>query len=253
MRNIRVIARLDVKVPNLIKGIHLEGLRVVGDPQEYAKKYYLDGADELLYMDAVASLYDRNSIIDIIKKTASNVLIPMTVGGGVRSSYDVQQLLDAGADKVALNTAAIKNPQLIKEFSRTFGTQCVVLSVEAKKTSHNTWEAYIDAGRERTGLDVIEWIQKAQELGAGEILITSIDMEGTGRGFDIDLIQKSTSSVEVPVIAGGGLGTLKDFDKAVQKGGADGIAIAQALHYNHLSIQALKTYAKEQGIEVRIE
>lgn len=252
-KNIRIIARLDIKAPNLIKGIHLEGVRVVGDPQAYAEQYYLEGADELLYIDAVASLYERNSLVEIVKKTASKVFVPMTVGGGIRSSHDVQRLLDAGADKIAINTAAVKNPQLIKELSRTFGAQCIVLSVDAKQTSEKTWEAYIDGGREKTGVDVIEWVKMAQELGAGEVLLTSVDREGTRKGFDLDLIKQTTAAVDIPIIASGGMGSLSDFDSIVVDGGADAVAMAHVLHYNQISLPQIKEHAKEKGINVRPE
>ena len=169
---IRFIPRLDIKGPNLIKGIHLEGLRVIGDPKEFARRYYEQGADELLYVDVVASLYGRNSLHDIVKLTASDVFVPLTVTGGIRSTDDVREILRAGADKVGINTAATKRPELIREVARKFGSQCMVLSIEAKRIAPGRWEAYADNGREPTGLDVIEWAQRGVELGAGEILLT---------------------------------------------------------------------------------
>ena len=199
----RLIPRLDVKGKNLIKGIHLEGLRVIGDPQAFARKYYEDGADELLYVDVVASLYGRNSLHDIVRRTAQDVFVPLTVTGGLRSVDDVREMLRAGADKVGINTAATKRPELIREVARKFGSQCMVLSIEAKRTSAGKWEAFTDNGREPTGLDVVEWAQRGVELGAGEILLTSVDQEGTRDGFDTDLIAAVASVVPVPVIASG--------------------------------------------------
>ena len=188
-RNVRLIARLDIKGPNLIKGIHLEGLRVIGSPQEHALKYYLQGADELIYMDCVASLYGRNHLGEIISLAARDIFVPMTVGGGIRSVDDATQILRAGADKVAVNTAALTNPGLISAIAKRFGSQCMVLSVEAKQVGPERWEAYTDNGRERTGKDVVEWVREAVALGAGEILLTSVDREGTRKGFDIPLIR----------------------------------------------------------------
>lgn len=249
--NVRLIARLDIKGPNLIKGIHLEGLRVVGDPQEYARRYYEAGADELVYMDIVASLYGRNSLTEIIKRAAQDIFIPMTVGGGVRSVDDAKQLLRAGADKVALNTAAIAKPELITDISRRFGSQCMVLSIEAKRIGDNKWEAYTDNGRERTGLDVLEWAQRGCELGAGEILLTSVDQEGTRKGFDLALVKAIASAVPIPVIASGGMGSPDDLVRVVKEGQADAVAMADVLHYNRYSMSDIRSAAKAAGIPVR--
>ena len=175
MSAIRLIARLDIKAPNLIKGVHLEGFRVIGDPNEYARRYYEAGADELVYMDIVASLYQRNSLADIVERSTKDVFVPITVGGGVRTKEDVVKLLQSGADKVAINTAAVQRPELISELARRFGSQCVVLSIEAKRTAAGTWEAFTNNGREHTGFDVIDWAKRGVELGAGEILVTSVD------------------------------------------------------------------------------
>jgi cyclase len=251
MANIRIIPRLDIKGRNLIKGIHLEGLRVVGDPQEFARRYYEAGADELIYMDSVASLYGRNSLKDIVRYTAENVFIPLTVGGGIRSVDDVKDMLRAGADKVAINTAAVRRPDLISEVSRRFGSQCCVVSIEAKRQSGGVWEVYVDNGRERTGLDVVRWARKAEELGAGELLITSVDQEGTKRGFDIDLLQAVTSVVKLPVIGSGGMGSMNHFIKAVHDGGVDALAIANVLHYNYMSIAEIREKAIVERIPVR--
>lgn len=249
--NVRLIARLDIKGPNLIKGIHLEGLRVVGDPQEYARRYYEAGADELVYMDIVASLYGRNSLTEIIKRAAQDIFIPMTVGGGVRSVDDAKQLLRAGADKVAINTAAIGRPELITEISRRFGSQCMVLSIEAKRVAENKWEAYTDNGRERTGLDVLEWAQRGCELGAGEIMLTSVDQEGTRKGFDVALVKAVAGSVPIPVIASGGMGAPEHLVQVVQEGKADAVAMADALHYNRLGLSQIRAAAQAAHIPVR--
>jgi cyclase len=251
MRNIRLIARLDIKGPNLIKGIHLEGLRVIGSPNEYALKYYLQGADELIYMDCVASLYGRNSLGDIIHDTAKNVFVPMTVGGGIRSVDDATYLLRCGADKVAVNTAAVANPKLISDISQRFGNQCMVLSIEAKQIGPDKWEVYTDNGRERSGFDVIDWVKKGVELGAGEILLTSVDREGTRKGFDIPLIHAVTQEVSVPLIASGGMGKPEDVTDAVLEGKADAIAMADILHYERATISDIRDAAISADIEVR--
>jgi len=251
MRNLRIIPRLDIKGPNLIKGIHLEGLRVMGDPQAFALRYYEAGADELVYMDIVASLYGRNNLSDIIRRTADQVYIPITVGGGIRSVDDARLLLRSGADKVAINTAAIARPELVTEVSRRFGSQAMVLSVEAKQVAPGQWEAYTDNGRERTGLDVIEWVKRGVELGAGEILLTSVDREGTRKGFDIDLVRRVSRAVPVPVIASGGMGTLAHFIEAAQEGEADAVAMADVLHYQRMTIPEIRAAAREAGLGVR--
>lgn len=251
MANIRIIPRLDIKGPNLIKGIHLEGLRVVGDPQEFAHRYYAEGADELIYMDIVASLYGRNSLQDIVRRTAQDVFIPLTVGGGIRSTDDVRDLLRAGADKVAVNTAAVRRPALISEISRRFGSQCCVVSVEAKRRQDGGWEVYVDNGRERTGLDVISWVRQAEQLGAGELLVTSVDQEGTKRGFDVELLKAVTAAVRLPVIASGGMGNQEHFNIAVREGGVDAVAIADVFHYNRMSVSEVRQGAFAANIQVR--
>lgn len=248
--NVRLVARLDIKGPNLIKGVHLEGLRVIGDPQEHARRYYEQGADELLYIDIVASLYGRSKLTDIVRRTAHDVFVPMTVGGGVRSIEDVRDLLRAGADKVAINTAAVRRPELITEVSRLFGSQCMVLSIEAKQQASGRWEVYTDCGRERSGLDAVEWAQRGVSLGAGEILLTSIDREGTRRGFDVDLVRAVSSAVSVPTIASGGYGAPEHLRTAVDAG-ADAVAFADALHYRRTSLPELRETAQAQGIPVR--
>ena len=251
MSNIRLIPRLDIKGSNLIKGIHLEGLRVMGDPKEFAIGYYEDGADELIYMDIVASLYGRNNLTDIVKRTVQNVFIPITVGGGIRSTDDVKHILRSGADKVAINTAAINNPDLIHQVSQRFGSQCMVLSIEAKQQGPGKWEAYTNNGREKTGKDVLEWIKRGVELGAGEILLTSVDREGTRKGFDIELVKAVSKSVPVPVIASGGMGQTQDIIDVIQKAKADAVAMADVIHYRRMNISDIRQAAINANIHVR--
>ena len=252
MAGIRLIPRLDIKGPNLIKGIHLEGLRVVGDPQEYARRYYEQGADELIYMDIVASLYGRNSLREIVSRTAQDVFIPLTVGGGVRSVDDVRELLRAGADKVAINTAAVKRPELITEVSRAFGSQCMVISIEAKRIGNCRWEVFTDNGRERTGLDVVAWAKQAVSLGAGEILLTSVDQEGTRKGFDVELTRAVSDSCPIPVIASGGMGSTDHLEEVCKRGHADAVAMADILHYRRMELPMIRESVRQHGIEVRI-
>lgn len=251
MSNLRIIPRLDIKGPNLIKGVQLEGLRVMGDPQAFAIRYYEAGADELVYMDIVASLYGRNNLSDIIRHTADRVFIPITVGGGIRSVDDARHILRSGADKVAINTAAVARPELITEVSRRFGSQAMVLSIEAKRVAPGKWEAYTDNGRERTGLDVLEWIRRGVELGAGEILLTSVDREGTRKGFDIELVHQVSAAVPVPVIASGGMGSIEHFIEAATVGGADGVSMADVLHHNRIPLEAIRDAGRQAGLMVR--
>ena len=251
MKNLRLIARLDVKGPNLIKGIHLEGLRVLGKPNDFALKYYEQGADELIYMDSVASLYGRNHLGNIIKEAVKDIFIPLTVGGGIRKIEDVTDILRSGADKVAINTAAVITPKIISEVAQRFGSQCMVSSIEAKKISTERWEVYTNNGRERTGLDVIEWAKKCEQHGAGEILLTSVDQEGTRKGFDIALIKAVSESVNIPVIASGGMGTLEHAISASAEGGADAVAMADILHYDRVKISEVRFAARNAGLSVR--
>lgn len=248
--NVRLIARLDIKGPNLIKGIHLEGLRIIGDPNVYARKYYESGIDEIIYMDTVASLYGRNNLSDIVKKTVKDVYVPITVGGGIRSIDDVKYLLRCGAEKVAINTAATKNPGLIKEVSRKFGSQCMVLSIEAKR-KENSWEVYTENGRQKTGLDVMDWVRIGEDNEAGEILLTSVDYEGTKKGFDYELIKKVSESVSIPVIASGGMGEYDHLNEVVKESSADAVAMADILHYERSTIQEIREYCIKSNINVR--
>ncbi len=248
---LRLIARLDIKGANLIKGIHLEGLRVVGDPQIHAAKYYQDGADEIIYIDTVASLYGRNNLVDVVSRATEHVFVPITVGGGIRSVEDARTLLRAGADKVAINTAAIKDSKLISQLSDVWGSSTIVLSIEAKKTGDKKWEAYTDNGRERTGLDVAQWAETGAKLGAGEIFVTSVDQEGTRKGFDCELITEITKRVEIPVIASGGFGSLDHLSELVKNSKPTGVAIADSLHYNRYSFEQIRSFCLANGISTR--
>ncbi|TMC67269.1 MAG: imidazole glycerol phosphate synthase subunit HisF [Chloroflexi bacterium] len=251
MAGVRVIPRLDIKGPNLVKGINLEGLRVLGRPEEFARRYSDQGADELIYVDIVASLYQRNNLAEIVERTAAEIFVPLTVGGGVRTTDDVARLLRAGADKVAINTAAIGRPVFLREAARMFGSQCVVLSIEAKRRGPSSWEAYTDNGREPSGRDVVEWAREGVNLGAGEVLVTSVDQEGTGRGYDIDLVNALATGVPVPVIACGGAGKPADVVEVVRRGKADAVAMARMLHYGHFDVASIKTALSDAGVEVR--
>lgn len=250
MRSARLIARLDVKGTNLIKGIHLEGLRVIGDPQAFASRYYEQGADELLYIDIVASLYGRNSLGDLVARTTRDVFVPLTVGGGLRSADDVRAMLRAGADKVAINTAAIRRPELVTEIAERFGSQCMVLGIEAKRSGSGSWEAFTDNGREYTGLDVVDWAQRGAALGAGEILLTSVDQEGTRKGMDGALIEAVSKAVSIPVIASGGAGSPDHVIDGFAHG-ADGVAMADILHYNRTTLPLVRDVAVAAGLNVR--
>ena len=250
VRNVRLIARLDVKAPNLVKGIQFEGLRKLGDPNDFALRYYREGVDEIYYEDIVASLYERNSLLDIIEKTTRDIFVPVTIGGGLRSVDDVAAVLRAGADKVAVNTAAIKNPEIISDIARRFGSQCMVLSIQAKRQG-SSWEVYFDNGREHSGVDVVQWAEQGQALGAGEILLTSVDREGTGKGFDLSLVKAVSDRVDIPVIASGGMGCSQDLANAVKVGGADAVAMAHVLHYGICSLPELRKVCRLEEIPVR--
>lgn len=236
----RLIARLDVKGSRLIKGIRFEGLRVVGDPWEAALRYALSGADELLYIDAVASLYGRNSLADLLRRTSKEVFIPITAGGGVRSVQDAAALLAAGADKIAVNTAFLQRPGLISELAEAFGSQCVVASIQARRTMPGAWEAMGEAGRERTGRDVLEWIDQLQQLGAGELLVTSVDQDGTCAGPDQPLLEAVAANVRVPLVFGGGFSDHDQLLTAWQNSNVSGLSLGAALHYQRLDLTSVK-------------
>jgi imidazole glycerol phosphate synthase glutamine amidotransferase subunit len=246
----RVIARLDIKGPNVVKGVQFEALRVIGKPGDIAEEYFKQGADELVYLDIVASLYQRDNLLHIVREASKRIHIPFTAGGGVRSIEDIRALLQAGADKVAINTAATKRPELISEAAHEFGTQCVVLSIEAKRHG-TTWEAYRDNGRERTGFNVIEWAKQAEQLGAGEILLTSVDNEGTQKGLDTALITAVSKAVTIPVIASGGACDAESVAKNIDGTNADAVAVGTMLHYGKANIADIKEALLQSGIIVR--
>lgn len=241
----RLIARLDIKGENLIKGVQLEGLRVIGNPKNFSSSYYAEGIEEILYIDSVASLYGRSYLDDILESVTRDVFVPITVGGGVRSLDDVRRILRLGADKIALNTEAVRNPPLVSEIAAEFGNQCVVASIQAKRGSPSNWEVLTDGGRERTGLDVCDWAEQLNLLGAGEILLTSVDMDGTKRGFDISLIERVRSVVDIPVIASGGLGTAEHLEALLTVvPEIDAIAVGAALHAGAVSVSDLKKFIR---------
>jgi len=248
----RIIARLDIKGPNVVKGVQMEGLRVVGDPNEHARKYYEQGADELIFMDIVASLYGRNQIRSVIEKAARDIFIPITVGGGMRSVDDIANILRSGADKVAINTAAIGNPEILRQASQAFGSQCIVLSIEAKQQADGHWECYTDNGREKTGLSVLEWAVEAEKLGVGEIFVTSVDRDGRLNGFDLALFQLIHEAVRIPVIAAGGAGTADHVIELLSVPRADAVCCGSLFHYEHSTLPELKQAIQAAGYGVRL-
>ncbi|MEI8229666.1 MAG: imidazole glycerol phosphate synthase cyclase subunit [Candidatus Peregrinibacteria bacterium] len=250
MLKIRIIPRLDVKGSSIVKGIHMEGLRVVGRPQDMARKYFEQGADEMIIMDTVASLYGRSPDFALMRTVADELFIPLTMGGGIQSLHDITNLLRAGADKIAINTYAIRNPPLIAEAVRQFGSQCIVLSVEAKRTPEGWWEAYTEGGREHSGRNVIDWVREALDLGIGEILLTSVDSDGTRMGYALDLIRAVTAISTVPVIAHGGARDSASLFAAIETG-ADAVALATILHYDECSIGPLKRELSRCGLPIR--
>ncbi len=251
MKNIRIIPLLHIKGPNVVKPVHTEALRVVGNPKELAERYYAEGADELIYLDIVASLYQRNIDFDQLKSVTENIFIPVTVGGGIRSISDINNALRAGADKIAINTYAVRRPEFISEAAKEFGSQCVVLFIEAKKRADGSYEAYTDGGREHTGLDAVEWAKRGIELGAGEILLTSIDRDGTRKGYDLELIRKITEFAPVPVIVHGGAGGAEHMADAVIEGKADAVAASSVFHYEECTIGNLKESLSKDGVSIR--
>ena len=252
MHTKRIIPCLDVKDGRVVKGTNFVSLRDAGDPVELAAFYDRELADELVFLDITASSDGRNTMVDVVRRTASQVFIPFTVGGGIRSVDDIRTMLHAGADKVSLNTAAVKAPALIAEGAKSFGSQCIVLAVDAKRCGSGKWEVYINGGRTPTGLDVMEWIRRGVDLGAGEILLTSMDCDGTKDGYDNELNRAVSELVEVPVIASGGAGTLPHFADALVQGKADAVLAASVFHYGEFSIRQTKEYLRNQGIEVRL-
>jgi len=248
----RIIPCLDVKNGRVVKGINFVNLTDAGDPVEQAKIYDKNGADEICFLDITASIENRDILLKIIKSTAQKISIPLTVGGGVRNLEDINKLLSNGADKVSINTAAVLNKNLIKESSNKFGSQCIVVAVDAKKVKDNKWEVFTHGGRKSTGQDVIEFAIKMQEMGAGEILLTSMDRDGTKKGYDLDLTKKVCNSVSIPVIASGGVGNLEHLYQGIKIGLASAVLAASIFHYGEFSIKDAKKYLDSKGIPVRI-
>ncbi len=248
----RIIPCLDVKDGRVVKGINFVDLIDAGDPVEQASIYNQNGADEICFLDITASSDKRDILLDTVKKTAECCFVPLTVGGGVRSIQDIRNLLLAGADKVSINTAAIKNPELIKESANKFGSQCIVVAIDAKKTNVNTWEIFTHGGREPTQLNALEFAKLAQENGAGEILLTSMDKDGTKEGYDIELTKKISSSLNIPVIASGGVGNLEHLKDGIIKGGSSAVLAASIFHFGEYSIQEAKEYLKKENVAVRL-
>ncbi|SRR3989344_2024135 len=252
MLSTRLIPLLHIKGLNVVKPVHTEALRVVGNPVELAEGYYNESADELIYLDVVASLYERNVDLSLVRAVADKIYIPLTVGGGIRSIHDISNVLRAGADKVAINTQATKTPNLLKEAAEKFGSQCVVLFVEAKQTGPGAWEVLTDGGRERAQREVVEWVKQGLDLGVGEILITSVDRDGTNRGYDLELIAAIAAFATVPIIAHGGAGEPATFRAAIREGRADAVAASSVFHYHQLTPRQLKTDLRANGINVRL-
>ena len=248
----RIIPCLDVNAGRVVKGVNFVELRDAGDPVEIARRYDEQGADEITFLDITASSDDRDIILHIIEAVASQVFIPLTVGGGVRQVEDVRRLLNAGADKVSMNTAAVNNPQLVADASAKVGAQCIVVAVDAKQAAPGRWEVFTHGGRKNTGLDAIEWARKVERLGAGEILLTSMDRDGTKAGFDLQLTRAVADAVGIPVIASGGVGTLQHLADGVTEGRADAVLAASIFHYGEYTVRQAKEYMRSRGIEVRL-
>lgn len=248
----RIIPCLDVKEGRVVKGTNFVGLRDAGDPVELAKVYDGKLADELVFLDITASSDERKTMVDVVQQVAAEVFIPFTVGGGIRTVADIRTMLKAGADKVSLNTAAVKNPELLVEGAKRFGRQCIVLAVDARNSGQDTWEVYINGGRTPTGIDVLEWVKRATAMGAGEILLTSMDKDGTKDGYDIPLTRAVSEAVNVPVIASGGAGEMEHFYDVLTAGKADAVLAASVFHYGQFTVGQVKEYLKSRGVEVRV-
>ncbi len=247
----RIIPCLDVKDGRVVKGVQFLNLKDAGDPVEIAKKYSIDGADEITFLDITASHENRNTMIDVVKRTASEVFVPLTVGGGVRVLEDVRNLLLAGADKVAINTAAVKNPEFVKDAAEKFGSQCIVVAIDARSDGSGGWEVYTHGGREPAGIDAVEWAGKMESLGAGEILLTSMDKDGTKDGYDLELTRTVSRRVNIPVIASGGAGNIEHLFEGIKDGEADAVLVASIFHYGEYTIEETKEYLIDKGITIR--
>ena len=248
----RIIPCLDVKNGRVVKGINFVDLKDAGDPVEQAKIYSDGGADEICFLDITASNENRDTIYDVVEKTSKKCFVPLTVGGGVRSIEDINKLLNCGADKVSINTAAVENPKVVAESSKKFGSQCIVVAIDAKKVSENKWEVFTHGGRNKTGIDSVDFAKKVEENGAGEILLTSMDKDGTKSGYDVDLLKTITNSTNIPVIASGGVGTLDHLYDGIVKGGASAVLAASIFHYGEYKIKDAKEYLNSKNVSVRL-
>ncbi len=248
----RIIPCLDVKDGRVVKGVNFVNLRDAGDPVEIAKKYSDEGADEVCFLDITASNEERKTMIDVVERTAGQVFVPLTVGGGVRTLDDVRQILLAGADKVSINTAAVKNPDFVKEAADKFGSQCIVVAIDARSVDDSKWEVFTHGGRNPTGIDAVEWAQKMEDYGAGEILLTSMDKDGTKSGYDLPLTKTISRNLRIPIIASGGAGNLEHLSDGVKLGEADAVLVASIFHYGEYTIKEAKEFLSANGISVRL-
>ena len=248
----RIIPCLDVKDGRVVKGVNFVNLRDAGDPVEIAKKYSDEGADEVCFLDITASNEERETMIDVVERTAGQVFVPLTVGGGVRTLDDVRQILLAGADKVSINTAAVKNPDFVKEAADKFGSQCIVVAIDARSVGDSKWEVFTHGGRNPTGIDAVEWAQKMEDYGAGEILLTSMDKDGTKSGYDLPLTKTISRNLRIPIIASGGAGNLEHLSDGVKLGEADAVLVASIFHYGEYTIKEAKEFLSANGISVRL-
>ncbi|GJM15662.1 MAG: imidazole glycerol phosphate synthase subunit HisF [Thermodesulfobacteriota bacterium] len=248
----RIIPCLDVKDGRVVKGVNFVNLRDAGDPVEIAKKYSEEGADEVCFLDITASNEERKTMIDVVERTAGQVFVPLTVGGGVRTLEDVRQMLLAGADKVSINTAAVNNPDFVREAADKFGTQCIVVAIDARSTGEDKWEVFTHGGRNNTGIDAVEWAQKMEEYGAGEILLTSMDKDGTKSGYDLALTKTISRNLKIPIIASGGAGNLEHLSEGIKLGEADAVLVASIFHYGEYTITEAKEFMSNNGISVRL-
>ncbi|TFG77786.1 MAG: imidazole glycerol phosphate synthase subunit HisF [Thermodesulfobacteriales bacterium] len=248
----RIIPCLDVKDGRVVKGVNFVNLRDAGDPVEIAKNYSDQGADEICFLDITASNEERKTMIDVVERTAGQVFVPLTVGGGVRTLDDVRQMLLAGADKVSINTAAVKNPDFVREAAQKFGSQCIVVAIDARSTGEGKWEVFTHGGRNGTGIDAVQWAQKMEDYGAGEILLTSMDKDGTKSGYDLPLTRTISRNLKIPIIASGGAGTLEHLSEGVKLGEADAVLVASIFHYGEYTIKEAKEFMSANGISVRL-
>lgn len=249
----RIIPCLDVHNGRVVKGVNFVNLRDAGDPAEFAAYYAAEGADEIVFLDISATVEERQTMVEVVRQTARGISVPLAVGGGIRNINDINNLLEAGADKVSINSAAIRNPELISEAVQKFGRQCITVAIDARNTGNGTWEVYINGGQESTGMDAVEWARKVEMLGAGEILLTSMDRDGTKDGYDIPLTAAISGAVSIPVVASGGAGNLEHLYEGIEQGGADAVLGASIFHFREYTIREVKDYLRKKGVAVRYD